>query len=320
MPRVHLRRRHLGTQISQHLRRIVRHKFDEMRAGALDIKSRTILALSLQDIESLTPEIMEETCDQLKTFLFAGHDTTSTTIIWTMYELSRTPHALKAVHNELDELFGPGGAARNPAVVREKLLSPNGDEFVNRMTYISAVIKEVLRLHPPAGSIRLTQPGTGLVLSTPQGDYNVDGNWLYLNHNIIHRDRAVFGDTADDFVPERWLSDSPGFPASAWRPFERGPRSCIGQELADIEARVIVAMLAHRYKFVKVGLGEMDLGEDSQPMVDDKGRFKVKSELYSVSTRTSSILGRALQSNFDDTDDTDYWQAGRWDDDEGEVS
>lgn len=291
MPRTHLRRRRLGEQISQNLRRVVRRKFDEMRAGDLDIKSRTILALSLQDIDSLTPEIMEETCDQLKTFLFAGHDTTSTTIIWTMYELSRTPHALKAVHNELDELYGRGGAARDPVVVREKLLGPNGDELVNRMTYISAVIKEVLRLHPPAGSIRVTQPGTGFVVSTSQGDYTVDGNWLYLNHNIIHRDRAVFGDTADDFVPERWLSDGAGLPASAWRPFERGPRGCIGQELANIEARVIIAMLAHRYEFVKTGLGEMSLGENGQPVVDDKGRFKVRSELYSVSAKTSSSLG-----------------------------
>ncbi|ROV87638.1 hypothetical protein VMCG_10626 [Cytospora schulzeri] len=294
MPRVHLRRHRLGTRISQQLRRIVRRKFDEMRAGAVDTRSRSILTLSLQYIQSLTPEIMEETCDQLKTFLFAGHDTTSTTITWSMYELSRTPRALKAVHDELDELFGPG-AARDPAVIREKLLGPKGDELVHRMTYISAVIKEVLRLYPPAGSVRFTKPGTGLVVSAPQGDYNVDGNWLYINHNIIHRDRTIFGDTADDFVPERWLqSDGAGIPASAWRPFERGPRSCIGLELANIEARVIIAMLASRYEFVKVGLGEMALDEDGQPMVDDKGRFEAKTELYSTIQITSKPVDGML--------------------------
>lgn len=278
------------------MRHIVRRKFDEMRAGAHDTRSRTILALSLQDIESLTPEIVEETCDQLKTFLFAGHDTTSTTIIWSMYELSRTPHALKAVHNELGRLFGPEGAARSPAVVREKLLGSHGDELVHRMTYISAVIKEVLRLHPPAGSMRITKPGAGFVVTTPRGDYTVDGNWLYLNHSIIHRDRAIFGDTADDFVPQRWLTEDAGFPASAWRPFERGPRNCIGQELANIEARVVIAMLARRYDFVKVGLGEMDLDEDGEPMVDEKGRFKVKSDLYSVSEKSFELCVNGFQS------------------------
>src|SRR5262249_1033040 len=116
--------------------------------------------------------------------------------------------------------------------------------------------------------------------------YNLDGNWIYINHNLIHRDRAVFGDTANIFVPERWLG-SDGTPVSAWRPFERGPRNCIGQELANIEARIIIAMLVYRYEFIKVGLGEVDLGENGQPTVNANGQFNVKSELYSVSAKDS---------------------------------
>ncbi|RYO85915.1 hypothetical protein DL762_004994 [Monosporascus cannonballus] len=284
MPRVHLARRRLGIRISERLRVIVNRRWEEMKAGphldGMRSRSRSVLALSIQDIESLTPEIMEETCDQLKTFLFAGHDTTSTTIIWAIYELSRTPHALKAVHDELDRLFGQG-AARDPAVVHAKLLAPSGDEIIRQMTYISAVLKEALRLHPPAGSIRMSKPGSGFVVKTSQGEYNLDGNWIYLNHHLIQRDRAVFGDTADNFVPERWLQ-SDGFPAGSWRPFERGPRNCIGQELANIEARVIVAMLARRFNFVKMGLGEADLDEHGQPTLNDKAQFKVKSELYTT--------------------------------------
>lgn len=284
MPRVHLARRHLGIRISERLRVIVNRHWEEMEAGehleGTHSRSRSVLALSLQDIKSLTPEIMEETCDQLKTFLFAGHDTTSTTIIWTIYELSRTPHALKAVRDELDKLFGQGGA-RDPAIVHAKLLAPGGDDIIRQMTYISAVLKEVMRLYPPAGSIRTSEPGSGFVVKTSQGEYNLDGNWIYLNHHLIQRDRAVFGDTADDFVPERWLQ-SDGFPAGSWRPFERGPRNCIGQELANIEARVIVAMLARRFDFIKVGLGEVDLEKNGQPTMNEKAQFKVKSELYTV--------------------------------------
>jgi cytochrome P450 len=299
-PRVHLKRHRLGTRISRSLRQIVRRNFDEMRSDdngkASADTTRTILALSLQEIESLTPQIMEETCDQLKTFLFAGHDTTSTTIIWSIYELFRTPHALKAVRDELDTLFGPGTGVRGSASVHEKLLAPDGGELIHRMTYISAVIKEVLRLHPPAGSIRISKPGTGFVVTTPHGDYNLDGNWIYLNHNIIHRDRAVFGETADDFVPERWLqSEGTVCPPSAWRPFERGPRSCIGMELANIEARIIISMLVRRYEFIKVGLGQTELDVGGQPVVDGKGRLKVKSELYDVGIRSLYAIRRTFQ-------------------------
>lgn len=163
-----------------------------------------------------------------------------------------------------------------------RLLAPGGDELIHRMTYISAVIKEVMRLYPPAGSIRFSNPGAGLVLSTSQGDYNVDGNWLYLNHHIIQRDPAVYGGSVERFVPERWLN-AEGLPPGGWRPFERGPRNCIGQELANIEARVIVAMLAYRYSFEKVGLGELDPGTGGQPALDDQGQIAVKSTLYTVS-------------------------------------
>ncbi|KAK8112203.1 cytochrome P450 monooxygenase [Apiospora kogelbergensis] len=286
-PLAHLRRRRLGQLISRQLRDIVHRSFTDMKSRERDnkepVRLRTIVALSLQDIDSLTPEVMEETCDQLKTFLFAGHDTTSAVLDWAIYELFRTPHALKGVHDELDALFGRDGA-RDPAIIKAMLLAPGGNEIVHRMQYISAVLKETLRLHSPAGSIRVARPGSGFVVSTPEGgDYSLDGCWLYLNHNIIHRDPAVYGNTANDFIPERWLAsatDAP--PASAWRPFERGPRNCIGQELANIELRILVAMLARRYDFTKIGLGELDLDKQGRPILGKNGQLKVNSEVYNT--------------------------------------
>jgi cytochrome P450 len=127
----------------------------------------------------------------------------------------------------------------------------------------------------------------------------IDNVILYLCGHLIQRDRNVYGDTADDFVPERWLGDSDTseqtnedamdakgekkIPAAAWRPFERGPRSCIGQELANIEARVILAVIARRYDFTKVGLGELDLDDKAEPVLNEKRKYKVKSEVYQVS-------------------------------------
>lgn len=291
----HLKRYRLGKRLQEQIQPIVRRSFDEMKSGQSTAGSRSILSLSLQGIETLTEDVLAESCDQIKTFLFAGHDTTSTTISWMLYELSRTPRALKSVRDELDQLFGRG-RARNPQAIRDKLLGPDGDNLVGRMTYISAVMKESLRLHSPAGTIRISHPGTGYSVETSQGSYNLDGNWIYVNHNIIHHDRGVYGDTVNDFVPERWLQVD-AIPASAWRPFERGPRNCIGQQLATLEARVIVAMVASRYDFTKVGIGETVLDDAGQPTLDHKDQYAVKSELYNVSLLGSYYLFKDQRAN-----------------------
>lgn len=105
-PRTEWKRRNLSKNLREKLKSIIEEAF--LTRQAESTKSRTILSLSLQDIEELTPQILDETCDQLSTFLFAGHDTTAILLSWIFYELSRTPHALKAVRDELDILFGPG--------------------------------------------------------------------------------------------------------------------------------------------------------------------------------------------------------------------
>ncbi|RSL74284.1 hypothetical protein CEP53_000392 [Fusarium sp. AF-6] len=278
-PSLGAKRRRLAEQVDGMLRDIVRRKFDEHQRTKQGDKSRSILSLSFQDIDELTPELLSHTSDQLKSFFFAGHDTTSILLSWTFYELSRSPRVQKAVRAELDELFGPDP---NASVVRSKLYA-NGEDLVRRMTYVSAVIKEVLRIHPPAGTGRYTEPGSGFTVRTSTGEeFCLDGTIIYNCQHIIHRDPSIYGASADDFIPERWLSDTStwGFTPSAWRPFERGPRNCIGQELANIEARVIVAIVARQFDFVKVGLGELDLDENDQPVLNDKNQYKVKSELY----------------------------------------
>ncbi|KAJ8119615.1 hypothetical protein ONZ43_g3472 [Nemania bipapillata] len=263
VPRTEMKRRRLGKRIDALIKAIIHRKFAEQR-GTLTAgqKSRSILALSLGDTESLSENLVNLTCDQLKTFLLAGHDTTSITLAWVFYELSLNPSALSTVRAELDTLLGTD---TSPEAVRARLLSHDGAALVQKMTYISAVIKETLRLHPPAATARQTVHGTGFSVRTPEGqEYCLDGMIIYNCETIIHRDPLVYGDSANSFVPERWLNEVDGLPetdattrktpASAWRPFERGPRNCIGQEFATIEARVIIAYAARRYDFTKVGL------------------------------------------------------------------
>jgi hypothetical protein len=152
----------------------------------------------------------------------------------------------------------------------------------------------------------MSHSGTGYSVQTSQGDYNLDGNWIYINHNIIHSDENVYGDTVNHFVPERWLQPET-VPVSAWRAFERGPRNCIGQELATIEARVIIAMVAYRYDFIKVGIGEIALDSAGRPSLDHKGQYTVKSELYNVSLRVFQYTSRRRWAD-PVTDDPNYRQ------------
>ena len=88
----------------------------------------------------------------IKVFMFAGHDTTSSTICFAAYELAEHPEAMQKVRHEYDEVFGTD--------VSETAQKIKDDPYIiNRLPYTAAVIKEVLRLWPPASSVRMGEPG-----------------------------------------------------------------------------------------------------------------------------------------------------------------
>ena len=301
------RRRRLGRQVDKMIKEIILEKFAEYRANKKSSKNRSVFTLSLQDIESdvLPPSLLQETADTIKSFLFAGFDTTSSTLMWMFVELSRSPHVLTKLRAEHDEIFGVGADLE---VVKHALLT-RGEETMARMAYTSAVFKETLRLYPPGGTARRPPRGSGFFVKLKDGrDVCFDNLILYNCHYAIQRDPEVYGETSDHFLPERWLGnvstwtgtdddpnaggrtekavnthDSGKVPQGSWRPFETGPRNCIGQELANIEARVILALAIRRYDFTKVGLGELALDAESRPMLNEKGQYEVKEELFNVS-------------------------------------
>lgn len=113
-PGLEPKRRRLAKQIDGILRSLVRRKFNEHQAKLFKNKPRTVLSLSLQGIDVLTPEGLSNTSDQLLTFFFAGYDTTSILLAWLFYELSRCPLVNEKVRKELEELFG---SDPDPAIV-----------------------------------------------------------------------------------------------------------------------------------------------------------------------------------------------------------
>lgn len=122
----------------------------------------------------------------------------------------------------------------------------------------------------------------------------------------IQSDEKVYRPTKDGSIPDRWLARSPSddngdddttktpcavdIPPGAWRPFNRGPRASIGQESVKLEARAILVCAVARHDFCRVRVGELVRDSMGNCLLDDKGRYQVKSELFNVCPLSCSLV------------------------------
>jgi cytochrome P450 len=190
----------------------------------------------------LNPDFVKDLVSNLKNFVFAGHDTTTTTICWIFKNLQDNPDTLAKLRAEHDKFFGTDltTVADQVRQAAHKLYN---------LPYTLGVIKETLRLTPVAATLREGQPG--FYLSNP-GDslkYRTEGFAIWDAMPMLHR-RADLWPQPNKFLPERWFAPE-GDPLrphkDAWRAFELGSRNCIGQELALIELKIVVVLVARRF-------------------------------------------------------------------------
>ena len=188
---------------------------------------------------------------QIKLFLFSGHDTTSSTLCCLFYILSVNLLALSRIRAEHEALFGLESDKTPSLVIANPFL-------LNQLPYTLAVIKETLRMYPTVSSTRAGEPGFNV--TDDQGRrFPTDGFLVWANPQPIHRDPTYWPEP-DKFIPERWLvpPGDPLYPVKgAWRPFEFGPRNCIGQELALLELKVVMIMTLRRF-YIKPVYEELD--------------------------------------------------------------
>jgi cytochrome P450 len=171
----------------------------------------------------------EQIRDEMMTFLFAGHETTALTLTFLWDLLSRNAGALDRLQAELDEVLDG-----RPTI-----------EDVFELDYTEAVVREAMRLYPPAHEIR-REPVEDVEIA----GYTVpEGSLLILPTWVMHRD-ARFWARPEQFRPERWLDDGPATdrPDFAYFPFGGGPRHCIGHRFAMTEAQLVVATLASQWE------------------------------------------------------------------------
>src|SRR3954470_16829677 len=212
---------------------------------------------------------------QINTFLIAGHETTSGLLSCTLYALLKHPDVLKKAYEEVDRVLGPDIDAR-----------PTFQQ-VTQLTYITQILKEALRLWPPA-------PAYGIA---PLKDETLGGKYKLRKNTFItvlvmalHRDPRVWGPNPDAFDPENFSREAEAKrPINAWKPFGNGQPACIGRGFAMHEAALAIRMILQRFKLIDNHRYQMQLKETLTIKPDG---FKIKVRLREDRDR-GAFAGRA---------------------------
>lgn len=169
--------------------------------------------------------------------IFAGSDTTSITLTATLFSIIKRPDVLRTLRAELDQ------AAQNGELSDPPLFSET-----QKLTYLQAVLKESLRLHPAVGfPLWREVPSGGATIS---GKYFPAGTNVGMNPWVAHRNRHVWGVDAEDFRPERWIKSSEdrlrGMHAM-FMPFGLGSRTCIGKNISLLEVSKLIPQILRKF-------------------------------------------------------------------------
>lgn len=238
------RRRYLGREINKMLLHIIEQKEQAMKRG--ESCSDDLLGLLLQskwnndgssDKETTAAKkqkiTTQDIIDECKLFYFAGQETTSAWLTWTII--------LLAVHQDWQQK------------AREEVLQLCGRqqpdyEILGNLTIVTMVLNEVFRLYSPVTSLFRHTP-TGVNLG---GITYPSGVEFFLQTMMVHHDPTYWGEDAEEFNPERF---SPGLLKAASKdsvaffPFGAGPRICLGQNFAMLEAKIALVRLLQHFSF-----------------------------------------------------------------------
>lgn len=167
--------------------------------------------------------------DEAITLFLAGHETTALAMAHTLYLLALHPEIERRVHAEIDAVIG----ARRPTA-----------EDVKALEYTGRVLKESMRIYPPAWTTG-REAAEELELS---GHHIPKGSQILMSQWVVHYDRRWFPNPMA-FDPDRWLPErAKGLPKYAYFPFGGGPRVCIGNHFAMMEATLLLAVILQRYQ------------------------------------------------------------------------
>jgi cytochrome P450 len=197
-----------------------------------------------------------EVRDQLMTLMFAGHDTSTSTLTFMLHELARHPEVLARLGEEQDRVLG--GA------------TPTAEQLEGEMPYLEMVLDEVLRLYPPAwiGPRRAVREFEFGGYSVPKGAYVNYCSWA------SHRIPEVFPDP-EAFIPERFARERKAqLPRGAYVPFGGGQRICIGKRFGQTEVKLVATMLVQRLRLDALPGRTMTIRQ--MPTLSPKGGLRMR--------------------------------------------
>ncbi len=210
------------------LEKVIYRIIAERRASGRDAGDLLSTLLEVQD-EDGTRMNDRQLRDETITLFLAGHETTANTLSWTWWLLAQNPSVEGKLHDELDGVLG----GRTPAI-----------EDLPKLTYLGHVLTESLRLYPTAwGMARLAAEEHEIAGYLVHPGYGVAfAQW------VVHRDPRWF-DAPLEFRPERWENGlAKRLPRFAYFPFGGGPRQCIGNTFALMEASVVLATIGQKFR------------------------------------------------------------------------
>jgi cytochrome P450 len=172
--------------------------------------------------------------NNILTLFFAGHETTANTLTWALHFLDRNPHVLETLHREVDTVL----EGRTPRL-----------EDLPRLPYTMQVIKETMRIEPTVSVIP-----RAVVEELDLGGYRLEGqSVVFVSPYILHHDSRWWKEP-QCFDPTRFDEANEGaIPKYAYLPFGGGPRICIGNHFALMEAQILLALLVSRFRLEHVG-------------------------------------------------------------------
>lgn len=209
--------------------RIVYGMIEKRRRGESEANDLLAMLLAARDEETGEGMTDKQLRDEVMTIFLAGHETTANALSWTLYLLSQHPEVEERLSDEVDAAL----AGRVPTI-----------EDVPNLPYTRMVIEEALRLYPPAYAFARTALDDDEI-----GGYRIPkGAGVVMSPWVTHR-HPEFWDQPERFDPERFTPEaSAQRPRYAYFPFGGGPRQCIGNEFALMEAQLVLAMVAQQYR------------------------------------------------------------------------
>lgn len=205
-------------------RSYVARRFDE--GTQLETRKRTDMLQQLYDVHLEKGDKVDFHMGDIEqeayVALFAGSDTTAIAFRSLFYHLTKNPNVYEKLQNEIDHSFSSG-----------QLKSPVKFSEAIKLDFLSACIKEALRIHPGVQlSMGRVVLADGLELC---GMFVPAGYWVGLNPAVVHFDKSIFGQDAEEFRPERWLGPDATMMDRHILSFGFGSRTCIGKNISLAE-------------------------------------------------------------------------------------